>query len=150
MTMQPLSLFTIGYEERDIKTFADELIRHRISLLIDIREIPLSRKQGFSKNRLKEYLEGLNIRYVHIKELGTPRKLRQKLYKDTNYNFFFKKYSEYLKSKVETVRNLYWDAVVHEVSCLMCMEQEAAYCHRKIVAETIKEIDGNGLIIKHL
>lgn len=148
--MQPISLFTIGYEGRNIRTFTEELIQHGIGLLIDVREIPLSRKPGFSKSKLRESLEKFNIRYIHTKELGSPENLRKKLYKDTNYNYFFEGYRGYLKTKIETVRNLYWDAIVHEVSCLMCMENDHSYCHRKIVAEKIKEIDNNGLIIKHL
>jgi uncharacterized protein (DUF488 family) len=32
----------------------------------------------------------------------------------------------------------------------MCFEKTADYCHRKIVAEKIKERDGNGLLIKDI
>ncbi|MBI5286332.1 MAG: DUF488 domain-containing protein [Deltaproteobacteria bacterium] len=146
-----LSLFTIGYERRNINTFLEELIQHGISLLIDIREIPLSRKPGFSKSKLKEHLERFNIKYIHAKELGSPKNLRKKLCKDNNYDHFFEEYRAYLKTKIETVRNLYWDAIVHEVSCLMCIENEPSCCHRKIVAEKIKkEIDNFGLIVRHL
>lgn len=39
---------------------------------------------------------------------------------------------------------------MHETSCIMCFERDPFQCHRKIVAEKVKEIDGNGLIITHL
>lgn len=148
--MQPLSLFTIGYETRRVEDFVDELRRSRISTLVDVREVPLSRKAGFSKNKLRKYLEEFNIKYVHIKELGSPKLLRQKLYKDNDYNHFFKEYRKHIRRQIHTVKNLYRDAVSHGFACLMCMEKDYSICHRKIVAEKIKVIDGNGLIIKHL
>lgn len=148
--MQPISLFTIGYENKKIEEFVDRLQQVGVSVVIDVREVPISRKPGFSKSRLREYLEQFNIKYIHTKELGSPKELRKKLYEDTNYEYFFNGYKEYLRTQIDTVVNLYWDTIVHEASCLMCMEEKPAYCHRKIVADKIKEIDGNGLIIKHL
>ena len=39
---------------------------------------------------------------------------------------------------------------MHETSCIMCFERDPFQCHRKIVAEKVKEIDGNGIIITHI
>lgn len=148
--MENISLFTIGYENKSLEDFVGKLTQFGISTVIDVREIPLSRKRGFSKTKLREYLEQFDIKYIHFKELGSPKQLRKKLYADTDYDYFFDEYRNYLKTKIETVKSLYWETIIHEVSCLMCMEQEALFCHRKIVAEEIKEINGNGLLIKHL
>jgi uncharacterized protein (DUF488 family) len=51
MSFMP-SLFTIGYEGRNIDEFVKILQHSHIRRVVDIREIPLSRKRGFSKTKL--------------------------------------------------------------------------------------------------
>lgn len=115
-----------------------------------MREVPASRKTGFSKNSLSEHLESAKIKYLHVKELGSPKTLRDKLKEDKDYDLFFAEYGKYLKTKLNLVKSLYRDVISHELSCIMCFEREPSQCHRKVVAEKIKEIDGNGLIITHI
>ena len=43
-------MFTIGYEGRDVDEFVSCLMQYKVTRLIDVREIPLSRKKGFSKS----------------------------------------------------------------------------------------------------
>ncbi len=75
--MSDYKLFTIGYEGRDIDEFVSLLKDNGITRLIDVREIPFSRKKGFSKSRLNERLQNENIDYVHIKALGSPSEIRE-------------------------------------------------------------------------
>lgn len=145
--MTSISVFTIGYEERTIKEFVERLKRNNITVLIDVREIPASRKPGFSKSRLSEILRNNDINYIHMKDLGSPKPLRKKLQQNNDYKSFFLEYRTYIDSKTEIVEELYKAVVSRETSCLMCMERLPEYCHRKIVAEKIREIDGNGLVI---
>ena len=88
--MRPYELLTIGYEGRAIDEFIARLKQFNISRLIDVREIPLSRKPGFSKTSLRERLEDEKIEYVHIKALGSPSPIRNKLKTDWDYDYFFK------------------------------------------------------------
>lgn len=148
--MEPITLFTAGYEERSITEFIGRLKSKKISTLIDVREIPASRKPGFSKNRLKQHLEEAQINYLHIKELGSPKRLRHKLHENNDYDTFFKKYRKYLDTQLDIIETLYEAVVAQELCCIMCVERLPNYCHRKIVAEKIKEIDGNGLVITHI
>ena len=148
--MKRITVYTAGYESRDIKDFIGRLKKHGISMVIDVREIPASRKSGFSKSALSEHLQSAKIKYLHVKELGSPKTLREKLKEDKNYDHFFAEYGKYLKTKIDIVSNLYRDIVSHELSCIMCFERDPLQCHRKAVAEKIKEIDGNGLVISHI
>ncbi|MDA8078742.1 MAG: DUF488 domain-containing protein [Nitrospiraceae bacterium] len=148
--MEPVSVFTIGYEKSTIDEFISRLRRHNITVLVDVREIPASRKPGFSKSRLAETLENHNITYIHVKELGSPKSLRTKLHQNNDYESFFDEYSAYIDSQLEIVKELYEEIVSQETSCLMCMERFPEYCHRRVVADKIKEIDGNGLRIMHI
>lgn len=142
-------LFTIGYEGIDIDNFITHLKDNAIDCLLDIREIPLSRKCGFSKTALSERLSQENIYYVHFGELGSPKPIREKLKANRDYSAFFKKMDKYLASKIETIENAYY-YVREKTCCLMCFERLAATCHRKIVARKIKELDGNNLQIKNI
>jgi uncharacterized protein (DUF488 family) len=54
----------------------------RIDVLLDIREIPISRRRGFSKTALRQTVEGAGIAYRHERRLGSPKVLRHKLRSD--------------------------------------------------------------------
>ena len=54
-------LATIGYEGSAIEDFIATLKLANIEILLDVREIPLSRKKGFSKNAL-----ALEIGRAHV------------------------------------------------------------------------------------
>lgn len=67
------SLFTIGYEGVCIGDFMATLRLAGITTLVDIRELPLSRKPGFSKRALAGHVEAVGISYYHIQALGDPK-----------------------------------------------------------------------------
>jgi uncharacterized protein (DUF488 family) len=147
--MKSKEVFTIGYEGSDIDEFILRLKNQKIARLIDIREIPLSRKRGFSKNELKKRVESENIEYVHLRALGSPSEIRQKLKNDHDYNSFFEAFDIYLNENILTLNEAY-KLVLDGLNCLMCFERLPEDCHRSRVALKIKEIDGNGLKISHL
>src|SRR3989304_5152229 len=97
-------LYTIGYEGLSISEFVGLLKKHGIACLIDVRELPISRKAGFSKTPLNDRLLKSNIQYCHIKELGSPREVRYKLKEDLNYNSFFEKMERYLSTKISAIQ----------------------------------------------
>ena len=144
-----VSLHTIGYEGRDIDEFVNRLRDFGIGVLVDVRDIPLSRKEGFSKTPLSQYLKENNIEYVHLKELGSPKPLREKVKSDGDYEYFFKEYSVYIQTQGQAVEDLY-QITINNNSCIMCFERDPFSCHRLIVAQEIKKKDGNGLTIKHI
>jgi len=142
-------LFTIGYEGMALDAFVARLKNFAIDCLIDVREIPISRKCGFSKSGLVQRLGRENIHYVHFRELGSPKPIRQKLKINRDYSTFFKKMDKYLTNKKGALEKVY-SYVIDNTCCLMCFEHLAEQCHRKIVATKIKEWDGNGLQIKDI
>jgi len=144
-------LFTIGYESLDVNSFLKILKNSDIQTLIDIREIPISRKRGFSQNELEEICKKHDLQYVHFRELGSPTWLRQKLRADRDYGFFFNQYRHYIKNNggrkfVVEINKLAAD----RPTCLLCFEKDYKMCHRKVVASEVKKINGNGLKIVHL
>ena len=96
-------LFTIGYEGRALEDFLDALIAQGVETLVDVRELPISRKKGFSKSALTSAVEARGISYVHIPQLGSPRRLRHRLKEDWDSDSFFREYSEYLATQQEAI-----------------------------------------------
>ena len=144
-----MSLYTVGYENRTLAEFTAYLKNHGISTLVDVREIPLSRKKGFSKTALSKHLEDSDIHYIHFKELGSPKQLRHKVREDGDFNYFFSEYSGYIKTKQQIIAQLH-HIVSEGTSCVMCYEASSEYCHRRVVADEVKKHDGNGLKIEHI
>ncbi len=143
------NLFTVGYEGQSLKTFISTLNANSVSYLIDVREIPLSRKKGFSKTALRENLTQNNIQYIHLRDLGSPKQARQQLKETGNYEVFFDVMDQHLSQVQDSLKTAH-HYVAKSTCCLMCFEKEAQNCHRSMVAHKIKELDGNGLLIKNL
>ena len=134
------TISTIGYEGSDIEAFVNTLIDNNIDLILDIREIPLSRKKGFSKNLLRERLETNGIGYRHEKDLGSPKPIREKLYKDKNYEDFFRSFDKHLETQSNLISGLCKDLKGNVA--LLCFEKDVLTCHRKSVAREMSAILG--------
>lgn len=137
---------TIGYEGRTLEMFISLLKNRGVELLIDVREIPISRKKGFSKNALKESLESSGIKYVHLQKLGSPKNIRNEYKSGGSEELFFESYSNY----VDTIDDEFMKLLgyVHTYSsAIMCFERDYIHCHRKILAE---KLSGRGLYPIHI
>ena len=75
--------------------------------------------------------------------------MRDKLRMDGDHTYFVKEYLNYIKTQLEIVIKVH-KIILEKCCCLMCYERFPQECHRSIVAEEIKKIDGNGLIVKHI
>lgn len=137
-----LQVISLGYERRTIEEFVSILQKQKVTKLIDIRELPLSRKKGFSKKLLSAYLEKEGIRYIHLKEAGNPyRKLR------TDVKQCLELYKSYLldhSNIVETVRF----EIENSLIALMCYERNYHACHRSVLIELICQQNATIEVIK--
>ena len=145
-----MTLYTMGYEGLDGRRFLSHLVHHGVDVVVDVRKLPLSRKKGFSKTALKEMLNSGNIEYVNFQGLGAPKEIRNELYQSGNYNLFFKKYLNCIADKTDLLENIHTLINSGKNVLLLCFERNPEQCHRKVVADQIKKIDGNGLEVKHI
>ena len=131
-------MYTLGYSGYDIEGFVCKLLANDIECLIDVREIPISRKKGFAKNALMERLAESGIEYRHHKALGSPKDLRHKVREDRDYSTFFSGVRKHLlkPTGVDAVRETIHTAREMR-SCLMCFCPEWENCHRSCVVESI-------------
>jgi uncharacterized protein (DUF488 family) len=82
-------LYTAGYQGHTIETFLDLLAGNGVEHLIDVRQLPFSRKPDFSKKRLAAHLAAAGVRYTHLVALGTPKPLRDEVRRSKDYAAFF-------------------------------------------------------------
>ena len=142
--------YTIGYEGLDTKQFITYLTHHGVDVVADIRKLPVSRKKGFSKTALKETLDDKQIDYLNFQQLGAPKALRDELYRSGDYGRFFKKYQENISDKDDHLKSILSLVEGGKKVALLCFERDPKKCHRKVVAEEIQKLDGNGLTVKHI
>ena len=143
------SLYTIGYEGRTLDNLVGVLKGEGVDCLIDVREIPLSRKRGFSKSALAGRLAQEDIHYVHFRELGSPKPLRDEVKATGDYAAFFTEMDKHLSAQTEAIETVY-EQLVDRTCCLMCFERLASQCHRKVVARKLIEHSANALEVTHL
>lgn len=133
-------LYTIGYEGADLADFVNALRAAKVDVLLDIREIPISRRRGFSKTTLGQAVEAIGIAYRHEKQLGSPKAIRHRLREDGNYKRFFREFDRHLDKQWDLL-----EALAQELKgnvALMCYEKDHTGCHRHSVAEALAELLG--------
>lgn len=137
--MKELTLYTIGYQGRDIEEFLGIMKSEGIETVVDIRGTPLSRKPGFSKNKLREHLSSVGVGYEHIKELGTPKELMNRVKKVGDIRAFKDEFKELFAGRKENLFQLL-NLVEQNKICLLCFEKASGECHRTFIIEFLKEM----------
>lgn len=142
------TICTIGYEAADIEDFIATLKLVKIRVLLDVRELPISRRKGFSKSSLATRLAESGIEYIHLKGLGDPKAGREAARAGDMVKFrkifaSHKKSADY-KACLEVAAA----QVLSGEACLMCYERNHSECHRSIVADDLSNIIN--LEIRHL
>lgn len=131
-------LYTVGYEGAELSDFLATLKLHKIKQIIDVRELPLSRKRGFSKNALTAALTELGITYLHLKSLGDPKAGREAA-RSGDMVSFRRIYTRHLNGKAAQAGLVDAAIAAGKVkSSLLCYERDHVDCHRAIIAEKLK------------
>ncbi|MCD6242432.1 DUF488 domain-containing protein [Candidatus Bathyarchaeota archaeon] len=116
-----LTIWTIGHSNRSKEEFLNLLREHSIEVLADIRSFPTSRIEHFKKENLEKWLPENGVGYVWLgKELGGYRKGGYKRHMRT------KLFREGVQKLLEIAR--------HKRTCMMCMEKNPKYCHRRFLS----------------
>lgn len=128
-------LYTIGYEGANVDQLVQTLKNLGIEVLADVRELPLSRKKGLSKNKLAERLTQEGIQYVHYKKLGDPKPGRDAA-KSGNFAEFERVFLNHLNQDEtqEALSELLLSAK-EKKTCMLCFERCSTTCHRSYLAD---------------
>jgi uncharacterized protein (DUF488 family) len=136
--MSPIKLFTIGFTRKSAKAFFTRLQRAGVKRLIDVRLNNKSQLAGFSKrDDLAYFLRSIaGIEYVHLLDLAPTQELLDR-YRKTDrdwpaYERDFLKLIAGRKIESTLAPNLL------DGSCLLCSEDQPHHCHRRLVAEYLR------------
>jgi uncharacterized protein (DUF488 family) len=120
-----------------------------VDRVADIRQMPLSRKSGFSKPALAAFLLKGGIEYVGVPKLGTPPAIRNHYKKSGDFARLKRDCLAYLRSQGPAVEKL--RELAAQGGCvLLCFERDPARCRRSILAEVPAGRTGSALPVEHL
>jgi len=140
-------MFTIGYEGLDVDAFMSLLAHYGIETVVDVREMPLSRKPGFSKKTLTSVLNMSGREYVHMADLGCPKPVRDRYRVDGDWKRYTEAFLIHLKAHVNAITEL--SKLVASSNCtLLCYEADYKHCHRSMVANAVH--DYCGVSVQHI
>lgn len=135
------ALYSLGYQLRSVDEFVQVLSRAGVDVVVDVREVPWSRKPGFSKTALEGALEAAGIAYEHARFAGNPKALRRAA---DSHEDCLASYAAYLDERPDLVAGL--DGLVGEhlgggrSVCLVCYERHPHDCHRSILIERLRGV----------
>jgi uncharacterized protein (DUF488 family) len=132
-------LHTIGYERAGFPALLDALQAAGVDTVIDVRELPNSRRAGFSKSMLRANLATAGIDYVHLKALGTPKAGRL-AHRAGDMETFWEIVEDSL-GRPEAGLALEQATLLAQArpTCLLCFEHDWRVCHRARVCERMLE-----------
>lgn len=138
-------LFTFGYEGLSIESFIARLKEVGISVVVDVRQLPLSRKKGFSKTAFAEALNRHSIEYMHVPALGCPKPVRDAFRKNPNWEDYTRGFLAHLRKQKNAVAEV-TSVSRTSTACLVCFESDFNYCHRSMVAAAIRTAGGPPIV----
>jgi uncharacterized protein (DUF488 family) len=131
-------LYSVGYEGRTADQFVHALVAAGVDVLYDVRLNPVSRKPGFSKNKLRDALEAAGVGYVHEPLLGNPPDNRD-AFRNGNFEQGRARFQQRLNNgSREALDNLTKDSRQRTIA-LLCVEKDADRCHRKVITEAVQD-----------
>jgi uncharacterized protein (DUF488 family) len=149
-TQKNMCLFTIGYEGRSLERYLNTLILSNIKVLCDVRKNPMSRKYGFAKRTLQNACETVNIKYLHLPELGIVSEKRKSLKSQADYDKLFIEYEKtVLPVEKRAVKFIHSLLLTFSRVALTCYEALPDQCHRTRVANAVHSIEET-IPLKHL
>jgi len=144
------TLFTIGYSKHTPETLFERLKSAGVRMLLDVRELPISRKRGFAKSALASAAAEHGVEYRHFKMLGVPAEMRHRK-RDGGIDTadYMAEFRTLLHTRSDSLREAH-ELAASTPCCLLCLEERPEDCHRTIVAEELVKLAPNGVSIVHL
>jgi uncharacterized protein (DUF488 family) len=144
-----MTIFTIGHSTRRADEFLSLLRAHGVTILVDIRTVPKSRRHPhFAKDALAAFLGSYEIRYVHLPALGGLRKPRHDSPNGAWQNASFRGYADHMQTTefAQGIDELFALAGEGTVA-VMCAEAKWWQCHRQLVADALT---ARGIEVRHI
>jgi Uncharacterized conserved protein len=144
-----VKVYTIGFTKTTAESFFARLQKAGVKNVIDVRLNNVSQLAGFAKrDDLRYFLRSIGgIGYVHQPELAPTQEMLDAYKKERGEweDYAGRFLALMAKRRIEDV--IVRDSL--DSACLLCSEDKPHHCHRRLVAEYLKEKWGD-LRILHL
>lgn len=154
-----MRVHTIGFSGKSAERFFKLLSKAAVQKLIDVRRSNNTLYAGFTRARDLPYLlkELCHIDYVHEPEFAPSlellrdyqARLKRNKKDPAAWSTLVGRFTAELQTR-DVVRLFEQHAAGLDNVCLLCMEQTADRCHRRLLAEYVAEHGGRDLEIVHL
>lgn len=142
-----MKIFTIGFTKKSAEQFFNRLKQPGLVRLVDARLNNVSQLAGFTKkNDLKFFLREIcKIDYVHLPELAPTQDILDTYKKnDGDWDTYERRFLSLMAARrIEDKL----DKNVIDGGCLLCSEATPEHCHRRLVAEYLRDKWGNVEIV---
>ncbi|HBY95695.1 MAG TPA: hypothetical protein DEP84_17365 [Chloroflexi bacterium] len=134
-----MKVYTIGFTKKSAHRFFELLRRSGAQRVVDVRLNNVSQLAGFAKKDDLAYFlkEICGMEYVHLPELApTQEMLDEYKKKRGDWKTYETEFLELMKQRriEETIL-----PEMIENGCLLCSEDKPHHCHRRLVAEYLKQ-----------
>lgn len=134
-----MKIYTIGFTKKTAEEFFEALRTSGAKRLVDVRLNNVSQLAGFAKKQdLAYFLKTIcSMDYVHLPVLApTPDILDQYKKQKGNWQVYEREFLDIIRKR-EIEKAVSQDVLAD--SCLLCSEDKPDHCHRRLVAEYLKE-----------
>jgi uncharacterized protein (DUF488 family) len=134
-----VNVFTIGFTKKSARRFFELLRSSSAKRLVDVRLNNVSQLAGFTKKDDLAYFvqEICGMDYVHLPELAPTQEMLDDYKKRRgDWKTYETRFLDLMtKRSIETTISK--DVIAD--GCLLCSEEKPHHCHRRLVAEYLKE-----------
>jgi uncharacterized protein (DUF488 family) len=144
-----MTIYTIGFTKKTAEAFFSRLQTAKVKRLVDVRLNNTSQLAGFAKrDDLRYFTQAIcGVDYVHLTELAPTQDMLDAYKKQKgDWALYERQFLALIADRrvEETVSRAVLDG-----GCLLCSEDTPKHCHRRLVAEYLKEKWGD-VEIEHL
>lgn len=148
-----IELYTIGFTQKNAEQFFSLLKKYKIEYLADVRLNNASQLAGYTKSvDLAYFLKNLiGVQYVHSKEWAPTKEILSNYRnKKITWEEYERLYLDLIKKRNVKKKFLSFFPKGITRICLLCSEVEASKCHRRLLANYLKDKLGEEVKIAHI
>ena len=134
-----MKLFTIGFTKKSARRFFEMLRKSGAKRVVDVRLNNISQLAGFAKKDDLAYFlkEICGMEYVHLLELAPTQEILDDYKKQRgDWKTYETRFLALMKQR-RIEETLPREAIAD--GCLLCSEDKPHHCHRRLVAEYLKQ-----------